>query len=64
MLSGVFVNQLFYRYGVSRILGIRYGYEGFISKINHSVIELTAPMVSDIHLAGVLFWECLEANRM
>jgi 6-phosphofructokinase 1 len=49
------VNQLFYRYGVSRILGIRYGYEGFISKFNHSVIELTAPMVSDIHLAGGSF---------
>jgi 6-phosphofructokinase len=46
------VNQLFYRYGISRILGIRYGYEGFISKYNHSVIELTAPMVSDIHLLG------------
>jgi 6-phosphofructokinase 1 len=49
------VNQLFYRYGVSRILGIRYGYEGFISKYNHSVIELTAPMVSDIHLSGGSF---------
>jgi len=49
------VNQLFYRYGVNRILGIRYGYEGFISKYNHSVIELTAPMVSDIHLAGGSF---------
>jgi 6-phosphofructokinase 1 len=49
------VNQLFYRYGVSRILGIRYGFEGFISKYNHSVIELTAPMVSDIHLAGGSF---------
>jgi 6-phosphofructokinase 1 len=49
------VNQLYYRYGVSRILGIRYGYEGFISKYNHSVIELTAPMVSDIHLSGGSF---------
>src|SRR5664280_847620 len=46
------VNQLFYRYGVSRILGIKYGYEGFISKYNHPVVELTAPMVSDIHLFG------------
>jgi 6-phosphofructokinase 1 len=49
------VNQLYYRYGVSRILGIRYGFEGFISKYNHSVIELTAPMVSDIHLSGGSF---------
>ena len=46
------VNQLFYRYGISRILGIKYGYEGFISTYNHPVIELTAPMVSDIHLSG------------
>jgi 6-phosphofructokinase 1 len=46
------VNQLFYRYGISRILGIKYGYEGFISTYNHPVVELTAPMVSDIHLSG------------
>jgi 6-phosphofructokinase 1 len=49
------VNQLYYRYGVSRILGIKYGFEGFISKYNHSVVELTAPMVSDIHLSGGSF---------
>lgn len=49
------VNQLYYRYGISRILGIKYGYEGFISKYNHPVVELTAPMVSDIHLSGGSF---------
>jgi 6-phosphofructokinase 1 len=49
------VNQLYYRYGVSRILGIKYGFEGFISKYNHSVVELSAPMVSDIHLSGGSF---------
>jgi 6-phosphofructokinase 1 len=46
------VNQLFYRYGISRVLGIKYGYEGFISDFNHPVVELTASMVSDIHIAG------------
>jgi 6-phosphofructokinase 1 len=46
------VNQLYYRYGISRILGIKYGYEGLISRYNHPVVELTAPMVSDIHLLG------------
>ncbi|MDP4224564.1 MAG: ATP-dependent 6-phosphofructokinase [Bacteroidota bacterium] len=46
------VNQLFYRYGIGRILGIRYGYEGLIPKFNHPVIELSAPMVSDIHQSG------------
>lgn len=46
------VNELYYRYGVSRILGIKYGYEGLNSLCNHPVIELTPEMVSDIHLVG------------
>ena len=46
------VNQLYYRYGISRVLGFKYGYEGFISDYNHEVIELNPEMVSDIHNAG------------
>lgn len=46
------VNQLVYRYGVTRILGIKYGYEGLIPKYNHSVVELTVDMVSDIYHSG------------
>jgi 6-phosphofructokinase 1 len=46
------VNELYYRYGISRILGIQYGYEGLISSYNHPVIELTPTMVSSIHLIG------------
>jgi 6-phosphofructokinase 1 len=46
------VNELFYRYGINRILGIRYGYEGLVSKYNHPIIELTPQMVSNIHLTG------------
>ena len=46
------VNQLYYRYGVNRIIGIQYGYEGFISKYSHPVIELTPEMVDAIHLTG------------
>jgi len=46
------VNELFYRYGINRILGIKYGYEGLIPKYNHPVIELTPQMVSNIHLTG------------
>jgi 6-phosphofructokinase 1 len=49
------VNELYYRYGISRVLGFKYGYEGFISKYNHPVVELTAPMVSEIHLNGGTF---------
>lgn len=46
------VNELYYRYGISRILGIKYGYEGLVAKYNHPVIEITAPSVSNIHLIG------------
>ena len=46
------VNELYYRYGISRVVGIKYGYEGLISDYNHPVVEFTAPMVSNIHLIG------------
>jgi 6-phosphofructokinase 1 len=46
------VNELNYRYGISRVLGFKYGYEGFISKYNHPIVELTPQMVSNIHLIG------------
>lgn len=46
------VYELYYRYKVTRILGIRYGYEGFIPKYNHDFLELTPQMVSQIHLIG------------
>jgi 6-phosphofructokinase 1 len=46
------VNQLSYRYGVNRIIGIQYGYEGFISKFNHPVVDLTPQVVENIHLTG------------
>lgn len=46
------VNQLYYRYGVSRIVGIKYGYEGLNSDFNHPVVDLTPSMVSYVHLYG------------
>jgi 6-phosphofructokinase 1 len=57
------VNQLHYRYGISRVLGFKYGFEGFISDFNHAVIELTAPMVSDIHVAGGTFLGTSRGNQ-
>jgi 6-phosphofructokinase 1 len=57
------VNQLFYRYGISRVLGIKYGYEGLISSYNHPVVELTASMVSDIHLSGGTFLGTSRGNQ-
>lgn len=46
------VNELYYRYNVNRIIGIQYGYEGFISKYNHPIIDLTPQRVERIHLFG------------
>jgi 6-phosphofructokinase 1 len=57
------VNQLYYRYGISRVLGIKYGFEGFISDYNHPVIELTVPMISDIHIAGGTFLGTSRGNQ-
>ncbi len=57
------VNQLTYRYGISRILGIKYGYEGLIPKYNHPVVDLTAQMVSEIHLSGGTFLGTSRGNQ-
>ena len=57
------VNQLYYRYGISRILGITYGYEGLISGYNHPVIELTTDLVSDIYLSGGTFLGSSRGNQ-
>jgi len=46
------VNELHYRYNVNNVIGIQYGYEGFISKYNHPVIDLTPQRVESIHLFG------------
>ena len=46
------VHQLYYRYNVNRIVGITYGFEGFIPKFNHPVMELTPQSVETIHMFG------------
>jgi 6-phosphofructokinase 1 len=46
------VNHLYYRYSVKRVIGIQYGYEGFIPKYNHPVVELTPQSVDNINLTG------------
>ncbi|MDA3891152.1 MAG: ATP-dependent 6-phosphofructokinase [Salinivirgaceae bacterium] len=46
------VNQLHYRYGVNRIVGFKYGYEGLSPDFGHDVVELTPQMVDGIHLTG------------
>jgi 6-phosphofructokinase 1 len=46
------VNQLYYRYNVTKIVGIQYGFEGFIAKYNHPVIDLSPQLIENIHLFG------------
>lgn len=46
------VNHLHYRYGINRVVGFKYGYEGMVPKYNHEIIELTPKIVEGIHLTG------------
>lgn len=57
------VHELWYRYGVTRILGIRYGYEGLVAKYNHPVIDLSPVAVSHIHLSGGSFLGSSRGNQ-
>jgi 6-phosphofructokinase 1 len=49
------VRCLWYRYGVKRISGIRYGYLGFLPEHQFGVKELTPVIVDDIHKLGGTF---------
>jgi len=46
------VMTLNYAYGVKTIHGIRYGYEGFIGRYGHPVMELNPDLVSNLHTQG------------
>ncbi len=46
------VMSLWYLYGVRRIVGIRYGYRGFLPEMHLQPKELTPDVVSDIHRHG------------
>jgi 6-phosphofructokinase 1 len=46
------VRTLWYRYGVRRISGIRYGYKGFLPEYNFSIKSLDPEVVDDIHKIG------------
>ncbi|MCL2244340.1 MAG: ATP-dependent 6-phosphofructokinase [Treponema sp.] len=49
------VRCLWYRYGVRRISGIRYGYLGFLPEYQYDVIRLDPSTVDDIHKTGGTF---------
>jgi 6-phosphofructokinase 1 len=46
------VMELYYRYGVTNIIGIKYGFKGLIPHYGYAVIELTPNLVKDIHTLG------------
>lgn len=46
------VMQLWYRYGARNILGIKYGYQGFVPSFGHDFMELTPSRVEEIHERG------------
>jgi 6-phosphofructokinase 1 len=49
------VRCLWYRYGVHRITGIRYGYKGFLPEYQYPPRELTPENVDSIHKLGGTF---------
>jgi len=46
------VTQLYHRYQVTSVFGIKYGYEGLIPESNHPYVELDPETVDDIHKDG------------
>ncbi len=46
------VMELYYRYGVRNIIGIKYGFQGLIPRYGHDVKELDPDIVQDIHMLG------------
>ena len=46
------VLELFRAYGVKRVLGFRYGYEGIVSRFGHLPIALTPDLVANVHHGG------------
>lgn len=57
------VYELHYRYGVSRILGIKYGFEGLVSSYNHPVVELTPSLVGALNYTGGSFLGSSRGNQ-
>jgi 6-phosphofructokinase 1 len=46
------VMSLHHHYGVSRVIGFQYGYEGLVARYGHARLELTPARVSRIHEMG------------
>jgi len=46
------VMELYHRYRVANIIGIRYGFRGLVPQCGHPVVELSPEGVKDIHTLG------------
>ncbi len=46
------VMQLQHNYGIPHVYGFKYGYQGFIPKYRHDIIELTPEVVKNVHYEG------------
>jgi 6-phosphofructokinase 1 len=46
------VLELFYLYNVRHIYGVRYGFQGFIPKYGHDLMDLNPELVANIHTFG------------
>jgi len=46
------VMELYYRYSIPNIIGIRYGFQGLIPRYRHDIMVLTPEVVDDIHTRG------------
>lgn len=51
VIRAVFL-ELYYRYGVKNVIGIKYGFQGLIPRFKHDTKELTPEVVKDIHTLG------------
>jgi 6-phosphofructokinase 1 len=49
------VLELYHIYGVRNIIGIKYGFQGFVPEYRHEIIELEPESVTDIHGRGGSF---------
>lgn len=54
VLRSIF-HELFHRYGVTRVLGVRYGFQGLNPQVGLPPIELTPEFVKEIHGFGGTF---------
>jgi len=46
------VMELYHRYRVTNIIGVKYGFQGLIPRYGHDMMDLTTELVKDVHTVG------------